>query len=326
MDEAAEAPDGRGHYDVVPAQSPDQFRPRRVGGNLVGRGSSDMKSGLAAMLYAAHALRSAGARLRGRVGLTIVPDEETGGRRGSAYLDRTGRLGKNGIGMLLGEPTSGVVWIGCRGALSLRVRTRGREAHVGLQHQGINAFEKMLPVAQALLELKREVERRATSHAITPAAARHSILLVGGRCEAGSNFNVVPGECTLTVDRRFNPEESLEDERRRLFDQFDRLRASGADLEVEVFQEGHACATSQADPLGRALASAIVEVCGRPPRFELCPGLLEIRFYAARGIPAFAYGPGTLELAHGPRESVRVKRILECARVYALTALDVLGG
>ena len=56
----------------------------------------------------------------------------------------------------------------------------------------------------------------------------------------------------------------------------------------------------------------------------MCPGLLEIRFYAERGIPAFAYGPGLLSVSHGPDEYVSVDRVVECAQIYALTAAQLL--
>jgi acetylornithine deacetylase/succinyl-diaminopimelate desuccinylase-like protein len=56
----------------------------------------------------------------------------------------------------------------------------------------------------------------------------------------------------------------------------------------------------------------------------MCPGLLEIRYYAALGVPAYAYGPGRLEVAHGPEEFVDLRRIMDCAAVYALVALDML--
>ena len=57
---------------------------------------------------------------------------------------------------------------------------------------------------------------------------------------------------------------------------------------------------------------------------ELCPGLLETRFYAERGVPAYAYGPGILAVSHGPNEFVRLSKVVECAKVYALTALRML--
>jgi len=312
-----------GHYDVVPAQRRDQFTPRLHGKTIVGRGSSDMKSGLAAMTYAARALRELDMLGDGRIGLVFVPDEETAGPRGSRDLLARGVLGTDGIGMLTPEPTGGIVWNANRGAITLRITARGKTAHVGRQYEGVNAFQGMLAVAQALLELKHEVEAHTTDFHIAPDVARRSILLLGGRTEGGTNFNVVPDECWFTVDRRLNPEEDLEVEKQRLFDVID--RAGGpATIEVEVIQEGRASGSDERGPVGRALAESIVDVTGRPARFEMCPGLLEIRFYAERGVPAFAYGPGLLTVSHGPDEFVPIDRIVECAQVYALTAARLL--
>jgi acetylornithine deacetylase/succinyl-diaminopimelate desuccinylase-like protein len=88
---------------------------------------------------------------------------------------------------------------------------------------------------------------------------------------------------------------------------------------------GAAAATSPRDPLGVILSHNIASVTHREPTFEMCPGLLETRFYAAFGIPAFAYGPGLLTVSHGPNEFVPVRNITQCAAVYALTAAEVLG-
>src|SRR5580693_1498716 len=92
-----------GHYDVVPAQSAEQFQPYRKEHFLFGRGSCDMKGGIVAMLYAILAIRECGRKLNSKVGLMLVPDEETGGKRGSAWLASEGLLGRDGIGMLLAE-------------------------------------------------------------------------------------------------------------------------------------------------------------------------------------------------------------------------------
>jgi len=301
-----------GHYDVVPAQNPSQFEPIVKGANLFGRGSSDMKSGLAAMTYAAKALHDSGT-LRGRIGLVFVPDEETAGPRGSRYLAERGLLGDGGIGMLTPEPTGGVIWNANRGAITLKITVKGKSAHVGRQHEGINAFEGMLAVAQALQVLKKEVE-----------GTRQSILMLGGRSEGGVSFNSVPESCFFTVDRRINPDESFETEKQRMFDLLDQSRAAGIDLDVEVLQKGRSCGVAENDPLGQALAQSIRQVTGRAAQFEMCPGLLEIRFYAERGIPAFAYGPGLLTVSHGPNEFVPIDRIVQCAQVYALTAAELL--
>ena len=90
-----------GHYDVVPSQSAEQFKPARKKHFLFGRGACDMKGGIVSMLYAMRALKESGAKLDGRIGLMLVPDEETGGDRGSAWLAEKGLLGRDGIGMLL---------------------------------------------------------------------------------------------------------------------------------------------------------------------------------------------------------------------------------
>ncbi|MGD9902234.1 MAG: M20 family metallopeptidase [Vicinamibacterales bacterium] len=313
-----------GHYDVVPVTTPGQCAAVQKGTTLFGRGTADMKSGLASMLYAAVALRELGVPLDGRVGLVFVPDEETGGARGSGFLAATNRLGRHGIGMLTPEPTSGVVWNANRGAFTVRVTVHGREAHVGLLHQGRNAFEDAVRVVTALQRLARRVGRRQTRFSVTPAAARRSLTLIGGRVEAGANFNVVPGRCTFTVDRRMNPEEDYATERAALLAVFDQARADGIRLDIEVIQEGRPSGSAETAPLGRALATHVRAVTGKAVRFEMCPGLLEIRFYAAQGMPAYAYGPGLLAISHGPKEFVDIDRIVDCAAIYARVAASVL--
>lgn len=313
-----------GHYDVVPAQSREQFRPLRKEHFLFGRGSCDMKGGIVAMLYAILALKETGAKLNGRIGLVLVPNEETGGEGGTAWLAREGLLGRDGMGMLTAEPTSGVVWNANRGAISLRVRVFGKSAHVGLQHQGENAFERMQDVVQKLRELKREVELSTTKFNIGSEQARNSILMLGGQSGGGTNFNVVPEECWFTIDRRINPEEESAAEKAKLLDVLERCKTDGIDLEWEILQEGSSVSCKEEGTVCEALSRSILEVTGEAARFEMCPGLLETRFYAAQGIPAFAYGPGLLSVAHGPNEYVDLRKVIDTAAIYALTAMEVL--
>jgi len=313
-----------GHYDVVPAQTPQQFRPLRKEHYVFGRGSCDMKGGIVAMLYAILALKECGAELNGRIGLTLVPNEETGGEGGSAWLGRQGILGRSGIGMLLAEPTSGVVWNANRGAISLRVRVFGKSAHVGLQHQGENAFERMHRVVERLQELKREVEQRFTNFNVGAEQAHNSILMLGGQSGGGANFYVVPEQCWFTIDRRINPEEDLSEEKSKMIAVLESCKREGIPLEWEVLQEGPFSACREDDALGEALARSVRAVTGEAPRFEMCPGLLEIRFYTALGVPAYAYGPGLLSVAHGPNEYVDLRKVIDCATIYALTAMDML--
>src|SRR6266849_3750387 len=281
-----------GHYDVVPAQSPQQFQPARRENFLFGRGSSDMKGGVVAMLYAILALKEWGADLNGKICLTLVPDEETGGARGSGWLAQQALLAPHkqdsssplaaAAGMLTAEPTSGVIWNASRGAITLRVEVFGKSAHVGLQHHGENAFERMHRVVARLQNLKHEVEQRKTA-------------------------------CTIGADKA------------RVIDVLQECKRDGIPMEWEILQEGRSAACPEDESLGRALASSIETITSETPRFEMCPGLLETRFYAAQGIPAYAYGPGLLSVAHGPNEYVDLRRMAACAAIYALAAVRIFG-
>jgi acetylornithine deacetylase/succinyl-diaminopimelate desuccinylase family protein len=313
-----------GHYDVVPASAPRQFNPVVKNGVLAGRGSADMKCGIAALIYAMAVLQELRLPLDGKIGLVLVPDEETGGAGGSRYLLESGRLAQDGIGMFTPEPTSGVLWNACRGAISMRVTVRGKPAHVGLHFRGVNAFEHAMEVAQGFAALKRRVARRQTRFAIAPAAARRSVLLIGGQAGGGTNFNAVPAEYSFTLDRRINPEESLAREKRALLAVLERFRKRGCKLDALIFQEEPAAGFSAAEPVAQRMAECAREITGRTPKFELCPGLLEIRFYAQRGVPAFAFGPGQLEVAHGPNEAVVLKKVFEFTAIYALAAASIL--
>jgi succinyl-diaminopimelate desuccinylase len=193
--------------------------------------------------------------------------------RGSRHLDARGLLGRDAVGMLTPEPTGGVIWNANRGAISVRATMRGKAAHVGRQFEGVNAFERLLPAIMRLVALKNEVELRETQQNIAPAAARKSILMLGGRVEAGTNFNVTPDFCSFTVDRRINPEENLEEEKRR-------LRKALEGFEIETLQEEAAAATPAGDPLGVVLSRHIAIVTGRDPvvsrQKSIAPGFVHL--------------------------------------------------
>ena len=312
-----------GHYDVVPASTEGQFDPAIREGRLFGRGSADMKGALSSMLYAAAAV--AEMDLGGAVELVFVPDEETGGRCGSGRLAELGLLDGSALGAVLGEPTSGTIWNGSRGAVTARVAVRGAPAHVGLHYEGRNAFEHAIPIVEALLALKEQVRREKTAFTIEPEEARESILMIGGETVGGHQFNLVPPEFSFSVERRFNPEEDLVEVRDRLVKTIREASPSGVDVDVDVFQEGASSATPEDGTLIERLQESVLHVTGRRTPCTLCPGLLETRFYSSLGIPAVAYGPGELEVSHGPDESVAIDRLMECAKIYGVLATRLLG-
>ena len=310
-----------GHFDVVPAQDPAQFRPRRHDGRITGRGTADMKGGLVSMLFGAVAARELGLLGDRRIVLHFVCDEETGSAAGSGHLREAGLIDADALAMLTAEPTGGVIWHACRGAITLRVQTSGREAHVGYVHQGVNAFEHMIRIAEPLTRLSHELLAKRTSFPVESEEAAGSMLVVGGQAGAGAGFNAVPGSAWFSIDRRFNPEEELEQELARLTGLIhEAADAAGAEVAIEVLQEQPSGSTEQTHPAAAALARCVDAVEGAAPSFQMCPGVLDTRWYSQLGIPAFAYGGGRLDISHGPDEYIDEAAMRRCAAVYALFA------
>ena len=314
-----------GHFDVVPAQSPAQFEPQRRDGKIIGRGTADMKGGLVSMLYGAAAAAEVGLLDGRRIVFHFVCDEETGSAAGSGHLREAELIDRDALAMLTAEPTGGVIWHACRGAITLRVQTAGREAHVGYVHEGVNAFEHMIRIAEPLTTLSHELLKQRTSFPVDSDEAGGSMLVVGGQAGAGAGFSVVPGSAWFSVDRRFNPEEELEPELERLTGMINETaEAIGAKVEIDVLQNQPSGSTDQSHPAAQTLARCVGAVEGAEPAFRMCPGVLDTRWYSQLGIPAFAYGGGRLDISHGPDEYIDEIAMRRCAAVYALFATEEL--
>jgi acetylornithine deacetylase/succinyl-diaminopimelate desuccinylase-like protein len=314
-----------GHFDVVPAQDRKQFTAQRRDGRIIGRGTADMKGGIVSMLYGAAAARDLGLLGDGRIVLHLVCDEETGSVVGSGHLRDEKMIDPMAVAMVTAEQSGGSIWHAARGAISLRVDVRGREAHVGQANRGVNAFEHLVHVAQAVTVYAREMADKPTAYPMNASDARGSMLVVGGLFGGGSNFNVVPGSAYFTVDGRYNPEEDLDLERRRLTDVIETAAQEvGADVSVTLTQLQTSARSDSSHPSAIALAKVVLEVEGSAPRFEMCAGILETRWYAQLGIPAFGYGAGRLDVSHGPDEYIDEAAMRRCAAVYAVYADEVL--
>lgn len=315
-----------GHFDVVPAQDRSQFTAQRRDGKIIGRGTADMKGGIVSMLYGAAAAKALGLIGDGRIALHLVCDEETGSVAGAGYLRTAGLIDPRALAMLTAEPSGvGAVWHAARGAVTVRVDVHGREAHVGQAHRGVNAFLHMAQVAAPLAALAQELAARHTDVAMDEHDARGTMLVVGGLCGGGSNFNVVPGSTWFTIDGRYNPEEDLGGELERLTRTITGAATDiGADVTVDVLQLQPSASTDETHPAASALSRCIAAVEETPARFVMCAGVLDIRWYAQLGIPAFAYGAGRLDVSHGPNESIDEAEMRRCAAVYALYAGELL--
>lgn len=312
-----------GHYDVVPAFSPDQFVPEVIDGSVHGRGTSDMKSGVVAMLLAAVIHRELSGS--GQVRLIYVPDEETGGADGSERMTHLGLIETEGcLGAIVGEPSFPDIWYAARGAFTVQVTVKGRPAHVGLHYTGVNAFEHGHEIVGRLREWGHTVSSRKTDFRIEPEAARSSIVLLGGTSGGGTNFNIVPDEFSFTIDRRPNPDEDYDQARKELLDLLDGFK-DDFEVSLEILQDARPASVSPENALVESIRRNVEAVNGRHAPLSMCPGCLETRIYSQHGIPAVAYGPGPMALMHAPNEHVPIANLVEACAVYTSVLGDLFG-
>jgi acetylornithine deacetylase len=318
-----------GHTDVVPAGdralwSHDPFTPRLSGGVLSGRGACDMKAGVAAVLGALAAVRTAGVRLVRPVAVHSVVGEEDGGLGAWATLAR----GHRGDACVLPEPTAGAVVTANAGALTFRLEVPGRAAHGALRDQGVSAVEVFAELHADLRAF--EADRQAGAD---PArfGTRYPYGLSIGRVEAGDWASSVPDR--LVAEGRYGVRVGEPvDAARAAFEQ--RVAAFCADhpflsgSPVRVAWTGGSFASGQlpeGHPLLGRVRDAVADAGGGVPPEGALSGGTDLRLYAAAGVPALNYGPGDLHLAHGPRESVPVAEVATAARALALLVLRSAG-
>ena len=319
-----------GHTDVVPpgdlAAWPDgdPWHLRLSDGVAAGRGTCDMKGGLAAVLAAVSAVVSSGVRWERPLAVHTVSAEEDGGLGAFATLRRGHRAGA----CVIAEPTSGAVVPANAGSLTFRLELRGRATHGSTRTRGVSAVDLLAPVQAALREL--EEERNASA----PALFAHLDLpwpLSIGVVRAGDWASTVPD--LLVAEGRYGvrPGESL-GEARAVFEKA--VGRAGAahpwlrDHPVQVSWPGGEFASGALpddDPLLPDLAACVVAQGSPVPTVLGAPYGSDLRHYAAAGIPTVQYGPGDVAHAHALDEHVEVADLVRAARVYALLALRRCG-
>lgn len=329
-----------GHLDVVPAGDGwtlDPFGGIVRDGRLYGRGSADMKGGIAAAVYAAEAIRRAGVRLTGTVEVSATVDEESGGLAGMAWLAGNGRIAAGRTDyVIIPEPLNvDRICIGHRGVYWFQVTTLGRIAHGSMPFLGINAIDRMGLVLEAIREeLQPRLASRLTSMPVVPDEARRPTLnlnaIEGGQTGQPFQTPCVADRCVATFDRRFLIEEGLEATRAEIVDLLEAIaaREPGFRYEIEDTLIVHPVRTPAASALVPALERSIRQVVGRQASIVASPGTYDHKHVAGlAGVQdCVAYGPGILELAHQPDEWCGLDDLLTATKVLALTILDLLGG
>lgn len=318
-----------GHTDVVPpgdrdAWSSDPFRPEIHGDRLIGRGACDMKAGTAAITYAVRSLLASGTRLRGDVILAAVSGEEDGGLGTYALLER----GITADACVLPEPTSLDLVPANGGALTFRLRIRGRATHASRRTEGVSAIDKLLPV---LDELRRLEARR--NEDVDPLMRRWPIAypLSIGTLHAGDWASTVPdllvAEGRLGVALGETPAQARDDLERTLA----ALCESDpwfAEHPVEVEWWGGQFASGRTDPahpIVSGLGATAARVMRRTPEVYAAPYGSDLRLLVGAGIPTVHFGPGESAAAHAPAEWVDLRETVTCAQVLAAYALEFCG-
>ena len=331
-----------GHIDVVePGRgwSVEAFGGTVRDGRLYGRGSCDMKGGLAAAIIAAEALIDSGVRLPGALEVSGTVDEESGGYGGVAYLAARGWFAPERVQhVIIPEPLNvDRVCIGHRGVWWAEVETRGRIAHGAMPFLGDSAIRHMGAVLERLEhDLLPRLAARTTEMPVVPPAARQSTLNInsvhGGPPEgyAGLPAPCVVDSCRIVIDRRFLVEETLEavkGEVRELLEHLVRERPGFA-YGLTDLMEVLPVMADRSGPVVRATLAAIREVLGREPEIICSPGTYDQKHIDRIGKlrDCIAYGPGILDLAHQPDEYVRVDDLVAAAQVLAISAYTLLTG
>lgn len=324
-----------GHLDTKPVgdarslwQS-DPLLPEVRDGYLYGLGASDMKAAVAAMVFAALAVRDVCPPLAGDLVLAFVADEEAGSTLGSRFV--APRL--RGVdACLIGEPSGWEhEWQGLhlvsRGVCGFRIQVNGTQMHSSLSDRlpSVNASVLM---AELMRSLGNDLDLEFVPH---PLDGSEPTLNVGVLVSGGVFFGVVPGRAEFACDLRTLPgmtqasvEQSLQ---RWLAEQ--RQRIPGLDAELRFEPQLSWVPPAEIDrehPLVAVVRDAAEEVLGRKPPLSVFPGGTDAPWFEAAGIPTIpSFGPGILTCAHGPNECVSLESVAQAARIYARVAAAFCG-
>jgi succinyl-diaminopimelate desuccinylase len=328
-----------GHFDVVPAGAGwtvDPFGGEVRDGRIWGRGSCDMKAGIAAAVFAAEAIRRAGVELAGSVEISGTVDEESGGFAGVAWLAHHGRISAARTDFaIIPEPLYvDRICIGHRGVYWFEVVTRGRIAHGSMPFHGVNAVAHMGMLLERIhRDLQPRLAARTTAVPVIPPGARHATLNIngisGGQPVDGIQTPCVADTCRTVFDRRFLLEEGFDATRAEIVALLDEVARDVPDFSYELrdLMVVHPTRTPDGSPVVTALDKALHRVLGRSGGLVASPGTYDQKHFARiAGVPhCVAYGPGILDLAHQPDEYVDIPDLMNATKVIALALLDLTG-
>jgi succinyl-diaminopimelate desuccinylase len=302
------------HLDVVPAEGEwdtDPFCAVQKNGRVYGRGVSDCKGSVAALVAALKALLSK-EKPKYNLSILLTTDEEVGGYSGLCYLTDLGQV--KGDLMLCMDGFSDDVGIGSNGIITWDVMVKGRSAHSGSSFLGVNAVERSILVMERLMDLTKVVQaRRSRLPASSPVKSVGienlmpilNITMVNG----GVKENIVPDRCVLRGDRRVIPEERMEEAMEEIERALEPLRSEGIDFDLKFYPGYPPMSVDPEHAWVDEVREAVERGMGFMPQLSAAQGSLDQAYATEKtGIPTCVYGVGRqLESnIHAPNENVRI--------------------
>ncbi len=340
-----------GHIDVVPAGNlanwnRPPFAAEIADGKIWGRGSVDMKGGIAAMIGAVQAIMDSGVQLKGDLILESVVDEETGGPGTTSTIER----GHRADAVIVVEPTDlrinpvegGLEWLrvvvrGVAGHSANRFKT----VHAGGQGVAVNAIEKMAKILQSVQELERDWGNTKRHPLLPPGITTINPGVMIGGTGGGSNgmpnvlsaVSTFPDYCSLELSLKYLPGEKPAAIRSEFEEYITRVAAADPWLrenppEIEWGIRGVSfppAETSPGHPLITALAHATEQVTGRPPVVEGFTAVSDLAWFGEAGIPGAIFGPGSIASAHGDNEFIEIAELSKGVFALAMTICEWCG-
>ncbi|WP_298358606.1 acetylornithine deacetylase/succinyl-diaminopimelate desuccinylase family protein [uncultured Litoreibacter sp.] len=329
------------HTDVVEVGqgwTTDPFGAALIDGKIYGRGTCDMKGGLAASIIAVEAFVEAFPDYSGSIEISGTADEETGGYGGVAYLAEKGHY-KHVDHVIIPEPLQkDRICLGHRGVWWAEIETHGEIAHGSMPFLGDCAVRHMGAVLAEMEEsLYPLLASKRTDMPVVPEGAKQSTMNInsfhGGQAEPEPDFTGLPSACVpdrakMIIDRRYLIEESEEEVRAEVVGLLDKLKEERPNFSYAINELWSVAPTmTEKDaPVVASVQSAVQAVLGKQAEYVVSPGTYDQKHIDRIGRlkNCIAYGPGLLELAHKPDEYVGVDDMLDSAKVMGHCLMDLL--
>ena len=307
---------------------------------IYGRGSCDMKGGLAAAIIAVEAFIKTVPDYAGSIEISGTADEETGGFGGVAWLAEKGYFNPDRVDhVIIPEPLNkDRICLGHRGVWWAEIETRGRIAHGSMPFLGDCAVRHMGAVIEEMeATLFPALGMRETAMPVVPPGSRQSTMNInsihGGLAEPEEGYTgypsaLVPDRCVITIDRRYLIEEDPVQVKAEIEALMQRVKAErpGFQYEIRDLFEVHPVMIGEDMPVAATLSAAIQEVIGQKAEFVVSPGTYDQKHIDRIGRlkNCVAYGPGILELAHQPDEWIGITDMLDSAKVMGHALMTLL--